>query len=415
MNTLLPRRILAVLLLVGAVAGCVGIGLTHLLHAVQQLVFQGSLHSEHIPFRQLVQAASPLHRFWALLGCGAVVGIAWTCLHRYGAPLCDIKTTVKQPARAMPLKTTLCHALLQIITVGMGSPLGREVAPREISVALATPLTRRFALTELQTSLVLACASGAGLAAVYNVPFAATVFVLETLLLTWSLPAVAAALLTCGLTVWVARLGLGDVVQYGHLPVDIPPSAGPSLLIWSAAAGGLLAAAVWAFEQCQSRLPKFNPRRWTMLPIALLCFAAIGALSIPFPEILGNGKAGNELSFSHQLTVQAAFGLLAAKWLAVLLAGMAGAYGGRITPSMMLGGLTAFIGAWCWNLVFPPVPLGLAAFIGAAVFLGLAQNMALTSLVFLLELSHQSTAVWLPMCLCMATALTVRQTVFSRQ
>ena len=108
-----------------------------------------------------------------------------------------------------------------------------------------------------------------------------------------------------------------------------------------------------------------------MLPVALLCFAAIGALSIPFPEILGNGKAGNELSFSHQLTVQAAFGLLAAKWLAVLLAVMAGAYGGRITPSMMLGGLTAFIGAWCWNLVFPPIPLGLAAFIGAAVFFGL--------------------------------------------
>ena len=95
----------------------------------------------------------------------------------------------------------------------MGSPLGREVAPREISVALATPLTRRFALTEQQTSLVLACASGAGLAAVYNVPFAAAVFVLETLLLTWSLPAAAAALITCGLTVWVARLGLGDVVQ----------------------------------------------------------------------------------------------------------------------------------------------------------------------------------------------------------
>lgn len=265
MNTLLPRRVLAVLLLVGTVAGGVGIGLTHLLHAVQQLVFQGSLHSEHIPFRQLVQAASPLHRFWALLACGAVVGIAWTCLHRYGAPFCDIKTAVKQPARTMPLKTTLCHALLQIITVGMGSPLGREVAPREISVALTTPLTRRFALTEPQTSLVLACASGAGLAAVYNVPFAATVFVLETLLLTWSLPAAAAALLTCGLTVWVARLGLGDVVQYDQLPVDIPPSAGPSLLIWSAAAGGLLAAAVWAFEQCQSRLPKFNPRRWTML------------------------------------------------------------------------------------------------------------------------------------------------------
>ena len=56
------------------------------------------------------------------------------------------------------------------------------------------------------------------MAAVYNVPLAATVFVLETLLVAWSVPMVLAALLACGVAVLVVRVGLGDTVQYAHLP-----------------------------------------------------------------------------------------------------------------------------------------------------------------------------------------------------
>nr|VXZ90813.1 Uncharacterised protein [Klebsiella pneumoniae] len=34
-----------------------------------------------------------------------------------------------QPCVPMPAGTTTIHALLQIVTVALGSPLGREVAP----------------------------------------------------------------------------------------------------------------------------------------------------------------------------------------------------------------------------------------------------------------------------------------------
>ena len=40
--------------------------------------------------------------------------------------------------------TTLLHATLQIITVGIGSPLGREVAPREASAGITTFLVDYF-------------------------------------------------------------------------------------------------------------------------------------------------------------------------------------------------------------------------------------------------------------------------------
>ena len=134
-------RLGVALLLTGLLAGLVGIGFTHLLHLLQQLVFHGGLVDGHVSFRELVQQASAGRRFAALLACGAVVGVCWTLLQKYGAPLMEVKTAVKQPEKNMPVKTTACHAILQIVTVGMGSPLGREVAPREMTVALAEQLS----------------------------------------------------------------------------------------------------------------------------------------------------------------------------------------------------------------------------------------------------------------------------------
>ncbi len=71
--------------------------------------------------------------------------------------------------------TTLLHATLQIITVGIGSPLGREVAPREASAGITTFLVDHFDIKREDRQLLIACAAGAGLAAViihlYQRPF----------------------------------------------------------------------------------------------------------------------------------------------------------------------------------------------------------------------------------------------------
>ena len=74
--------------------------------------------------------------------------------------------------------------------------------------------------------------------------------------------------------------------------------------------GVLIALGVNAFAWSNGKLPKLNKASWKMLPIALLSFAAIGAMGAWQPEILGNGKAGNQLSFADALTWQTALALL---------------------------------------------------------------------------------------------------------
>ena len=92
------------------------------------------------------------------------------------------------------------------------------------------------------------------------------------------------------------------------------------------------------------------------------------------------------------------------KWLAVLLALAAGAYGGLITPSMMLGSTLAFASAALWNAFLPAMPSESAAVVGAAVFLGVSLKMPLTAVVFVLELTRAPVALLMPLCLCLTGA-----------
>lgn len=99
----------------------------------------------------------------------------------------------------MPAGTTIVHALLQIVTVALGSPLGREVAPREMGALTSGTIARRMGLDEDEVRILIACGAGAGLAAVYNVTFAGALFTLEVLLLSFSWEKVFAAVVTAAI------------------------------------------------------------------------------------------------------------------------------------------------------------------------------------------------------------------------
>ena len=166
------RKVIFLVLITGLVAGVIGSFYIHLMHFVQHLVYAYSA-ADGLDFGQAVARVSTEHRLAALFGCGLVVGIGWVLIHRYGSPLVDIKTAVQDEKKTMPLVTTLVHATLQIITVGAGSPLGREVAPREASAGIMSAVVKHCNLTWENRALIIACAAGAGLAAVYNAPLSA--------------------------------------------------------------------------------------------------------------------------------------------------------------------------------------------------------------------------------------------------
>ncbi|NCE88069.1 chloride channel protein [Pseudomonas sp. Q1] len=375
-----------VVVLTGIGAGLGGMCLALLLHGIQHLAYGYSLDSlvSHQTFLWGVTAATPERRLHVLMLCGLVAGLGWWTLYRYGRPLVSVKQAVSASLPIMPAKTTLAHAVLQIITVALGSPLGREVAPREVGALAATWLSQRARLTPEMHRLLVACGAGAGLAAVYNVPLGGAVFVLEVLVGAFSWPAALMALATSAIGAAVAWLGLGAEAQYvvPHFVLS------PALIAWAVVCGPVFGVAAYGFTHLTGAARANAARGWRLPVLALLNFSLIGGLAMLLPQILGNGKGPAQLGFDNELGIGLAAVLLVAKVLVTAASLRAGAEGGLLTPGLANGALLAIILGGAWSLMLPGVPLGAFAIIGAAAFLAASMSMPLTAIVLVAEFTR---------------------------
>jgi H+/Cl- antiporter ClcA len=303
----------------------------------------------------------------------------------------------------MPFWATLTHAILQIVTVGLGSPLGREVAPRELGAALATKLSASANLTPECTRIMIACGAGAGLAAVYNVPVAGTLFTVEVLLGTFSLRSSVAALATCVIATLVAWLGLGNGLQY-----SVPPLAvSPSIIVWSLLVGPIIGAAAYLFVKVTDAARASAPRDWRLAVSCALVFPIIGLLAIPFPQLLGNGKGLAQAGFDNEVGLTFAAALLLLRVVVLLASLRAGAEGGLLTPGLSIGALLGIILGSFWNHIWPIQSLAGFAIIGGAAFLASSMKMPLTAIVLAVEFTGIGQEFLVPLSLAVVGSVSI--------
>ncbi|WP_175722098.1 chloride channel protein [Burkholderia ambifaria] len=396
-------RMAVVTVLTGIGAGFGGMLLALLLHAIQHVAYGYSL--SHVvgtqSFLAGVTLADPLRRLAVLVVCGLVAGGGWWVLYRYGRPLVSIRRAVRAADPRMPFVSTSVHALLQIVTVALGSPLGREVAPREIGSLLAGQLAHRAGLTSADCRLMVACGAGAGLAAVYNVPLGGAVFVLEVLLGTFELRALVVAVVTSAIAAAVAWIGLGNEHQY-TVPAFVLSTP---LVAWSIVCGPLFGFAAYGFVRLTTRARADAPKGRLLPVLALVNFAVIGVLAMRFPQLLGNGKGPASLGFDGTLTIGVAATLLVLKVLIEAGSLRAGAEGGLLTPGLANGALLGVVLGGMWGVVWPGASIGGCALIGATAFLAASMQMPITAVVLLLEFTRVNHDSLVPMLLAVAGSL----------
>lgn len=393
-------RWLIVVVLTGVMAGLTGLALATLLHTLQHLAYGydlGTIFSGE-SFLDGVSTATPARRVAVLAVCGVVAGAGWWAVYRFGRPLVSIAKAVHGPQARMPLVTTACHALLQIVTVALGSPLGREVAPREIAAALAGALSERAGLTLEETRVMVACGAGAGLAAVYNVPLSGACFVLEGLLATFGWRALVPAVATSVVAALVARTGLGNLPQYA-----VPHyAATASLMSWAALAGPVFGAAAFAFGKLTASARAKAPRDWRLAVLCILNFAFIGLLAVRFPQLLGNGKGPAQAGFDGTIAAGLAAVLLVLRVLITWTSLRAGAGGGLLTPALCNGALLAIVLGAAWSAFWPGTPLGAFAVTGAAAFLATSMRVPLTAVLLVFEFTEPAQSFLVPVMFAVA-------------
>ncbi|MEB8267982.1 chloride channel protein [Klebsiella grimontii] len=394
-------RLIAVVL-TGILAGLSGMVLALILHAIQHLAFgysPGQIVSAE-SFLQGVTDSSWPRRISAIVAGGAIAGFGWWLLGRYGQKRVSIAAAVANPSVPMPAGTTTIHALLQIVTVALGSPLGREVAPREMGALGAGMVARKLGLTADETRTLVACGAGAGLAAVYNVPLAGALFSLEVMLLSFSWEKTLAAIITSAIAAWTATLGLGDESQY-HFASDILPH---SFVWWAVITGPILGAGAWLFRKATSTARSHVRSNWQMPVFCLLAFSLLAVLSLNFPELPGNGKGPMQLALNDELGFPGAAMLLALKMVVILAVLRGGAEGGLLTPGLAVGGMTSLLLCMLWQQLLPGGDCASFALVGAAAFLAASMQMPLTAVALVMEFTHMDHSYLAPTLLCAAGA-----------
>lgn len=403
-----PRSLIfwSAVLLTGVGAGLAAAILTRLLFVVQHRAWPGP----HL--LDAARGADAWHHIGILLGAGVLTGIGQVVLRKLSSGnSIDITEAITNFAGRLPALRTLGSATLSVVVVGMGASLGREGAPKQAGAVIANALSDRCALSDEQRRLLVACGAGAGMAAAYGVPLGGALFAVEVLrgvlALRLILPALLASACAAGVAWWVA---------IPNEPTYVIPSypLSASVIGWAIVAGPIAGAVSVGFVRLVAWGDRNKPTGVRRLVAPVVALGALGAVSIVFPELLGNGKDIAELVFTNQVAPLMLLALFILKPLATVLCLGSGVPGGLFTPSLATGALLGGALGIAWSWIWPGAPPGLCAIIGSASVLAATTHGPISSIVLVMELTGRDRSFILPMIIAVVLATVVARTLDAR-
>lgn len=394
-------------LLTGTGTGVAAAALTRLLEAVQRAVWQGS----GIDILDAARHAGVGRHVVVLLGAGVVTGLGQLILKQLSSGNgIDTTAAIWFHAGRMPAWRTLGSAVLSVIIVGMGASLGREGAPKQAGAVLANFFSDTSKLSDEQRRLLVACGAGAGMAAAYGVPLGGTLFSLEVMRGMFALRFILPALVCSVIATAVSWIVLPDVPTY---LIASYSNSGPSML-WALILGPIAGVISVGYVRAITWADRHKPKSWRRFTAPVVALGLLGIASIWFPQLLGNGKDVSQLAFTNQVAPAVLVALLFLKPLATAMCIGSGAPGGLFTPSLTLGALLGGVLGHAWAWLWPGVPPGFSAVLGAAAVIGATTQGPISAVVLMMELTGRDRSFIVPLILVVASATLVARTIESR-
>ena len=390
-------RFWALVALIGVAAGVGAAILTLLLNAVQYAAWDYRSGS----YLHAVISATAARHVVVLLAAGVIAGVGGLLVRRVrGSGAGEISQALWLGSGRLSFWRSQARGVLSIVIVGMGASLGREGAPQLTGAAVATVLSEWAKLPTWQRRLLVACGAGAGMAAVYNVPLGGALFAVEVLLGTLSLPVVLPAVAMSAIATVVAWVVVPDRPTYLVAIFGLRTSQ----VVWAVIIGPLAGLVAVGWVRAIAAVNTLKPRRRGRVLAPIIIFTALGAVSIRYPQILGNGKDTVAQALTNQLAVGLVAALLVLKPFATAACLGSGSPGGLFTPTLTLGVLFGDLLGHGWAAICPGATLGSYAIIGAAAVLAASMQGPLSAVVLTLELTHTTDALMAPILLAVAQA-----------
>ena len=286
-------------------------------------------------------------------------------------------------------KTVIGKFLLAASAIGGGFSLGPEDPSLQIGAGVASLISRRVGLSRERLRIFAPIGAAAGLAAAFNAPISAILFVIEEVIGQWSAAVLGSIVLSAISSVVVARWFWGAAPMFRIPSVNLRD---PRELIAYAVLGLVGGVASLVFAKALGWLrPRLRKQpAWSQLIQPACAGLLVGSIGyFGFPQIMGAGYEAIDQAMHAQFAWKMLLALAVLKIIATTLSFSSGTPGGMFAPTLFIGAmLGAAVGSF-EKLFFPYLTgsTGSYALVGMGVLFAAFLRAPLTSVFMVLEVS----------------------------
>jgi len=339
--------------------------------------------------------AAPHAHEWRLLVAPTLVGLLVAVL--VGRVFPQVRGSgVNQTKAALyifngyiPFRTAIGKFITATLAIGSGQSLGPEDPSLQIGASLASALGRRMQFSREKLRLLAPVGAAAGLAAAFNAPISAVLFVIEEVIGRWSAGILGSVVLSAISSVVVVRWFLGSQPLFRIPSIT---QVRPIELIAYALLGiiGGVAAVIFA-----KSIGYLRPRlralpAWTQYFLPAAAGLVIGIMGyLGAPQVMGAGYQYMDEAMHGQFTWQMLAILAGLKILATTLSFVSGAPGGMFAPTLFIGAMLGGAVGGIEQHFYPHLAgsTGTYALVGMGVLFAGFLRAPLTSVFMVLEVS----------------------------
>ena len=289
----------------------------------------------------------------------------------------------------IPIRTALGKFITAALAIGSGHSLGPEDPSLQIGACLASVLGRQMRLSRDRMRLIAPVGAAAGLAAAFNAPISAVLFVIEEVIGRWTAGILGSVVLSAVSSVVVMRWFLGSESLFRIPAVQLER---PSELIAYAILGvvGGLASVLLSMGIATLRPRCKALPLWTQYFQPALAGLLIGIMAIlGAPQVMGAGYEAIDEAMHGRFTWQFLALLAGLKIGATLLSFVSGTPGGMFAPTLFIGAMLGAAVGGAEHVFLPHLSgsPGTYALVGMGVLFAGFLRAPMTSVFMVLEVS----------------------------
>jgi CIC family chloride channel protein len=289
----------------------------------------------------------------------------------------------------IPVRTAVGKFITAALAIGSGQSLGPEDPSLQIGACLASVLGRQARLSRDRMRLIAPVGAAAGLAAAFNAPISAVLFVIEEVIGRWTAGILGSVVLAAVSSVVVMRWFLGSESLFRIPVVQLQR---PSELIAYAVLGlvGGLASVMFSMGIATLRPRCKALPLWTQYFQPALAGLLIGIIAmLGAPQIMGAGYEAMDEAMHGRFTWQFLALLAGLKIVATLLSFVSGTPGGMFAPTLFIGAMLGAAVGGAEHALLPHLSVspGTYALVGMGVLFAGFLRAPMTSVFMVLEVS----------------------------